>query len=323
MALYLLGGPFDVTAGPEQPGLFSSTPLWLDEYGLVGLFRNVDTRLGGYRTSIAQYDGVTYLRNNDYFSHPTLMYDATRNSALHFDGLRDALYEFDPLVCVIGDKVEDWEWYQYGIKLRDRYLRCVWSWSEHAYVVQSSPHGGHGKHWTTEFGPLSGSAPRGETVTSSLFKGGKVCFALSNGVIHLYDIEGRQEVGSWRTIGLANRGIWASKTLGVFISLHDKDGRGSQQEMRVWADEVEPAAISTPESLAPILQGRVATVRARVTGAQGELCPGHAVEWSIADGPGELIKAPSTSDAEGYAYTEYRPPVLDPSAVTITAKVRY
>jgi hypothetical protein len=60
----------------------------------------------------------------------------------------------------------------------------------------------------------------------------------------------------------------------------------------------------------------------RLTGSNGEPCPGELVGWTMT-GDGSLLADQSTTDGNGYAFTQYVAPFSIVTSPTITATVLF
>lgn len=93
----------------------------------------------------------------------------------------------------------------------------------------------------------------------------------------------------------------------------------------IFADEVEPVNLSNPVALSPTRTGEAVRYRVRATGADGDPCIGHRVNWSCSN-MGTVGIPQSVTDDGGYAETMVSfPPRADGpwEGTTITAEVVY
>lgn len=93
----------------------------------------------------------------------------------------------------------------------------------------------------------------------------------------------------------------------------------------IFADEAEPANLSNPVGLTPTRAGEAVRYRVRLTGADGDPCIGHRVNWTSSH-LGTVNIPQSLTDDGGYAETLVAyPPLADGpwEGTTITAEVDY
>jgi hypothetical protein len=93
----------------------------------------------------------------------------------------------------------------------------------------------------------------------------------------------------------------------------------------IFADEAAPMTLSNPVALSPTRTGEAVRYRVRLTGADGDPCIGHRVNWTCSN-VGTVGIPQSVTDDGGYAETMVSfPPRADGAweGTTITAEVVY
>lgn len=137
-----------------------------------------------------------------------------------------------------------------------------------------------------------------------------------------YDWQRRTEVFPRKTPSFeVNKGIAYSRRFDIFIGLHEF--ATDQDEMYIWANELEPDSLSAPVDLTPVTQGRVSTIQTTLTDDAGVGIPDRLVDWSITAGNGTLGVTQSVTDEDGIAENTYRTELVGGSDPTIQVDVTH
>lgn len=94
---------------------------------------------------------------------------------------------------------------------------------------------------------------------------------------------------------------------------------GSDLKVRIYLTTPKPASLSNPEfypAVAKVSREIGYQVRARLTGSNGEPCPGMVVNW-IPPNLGTLAQTQTLTDSEGYAYNTYFAPAVATGSDTL------
>jgi len=100
---------------------------------------------------------------------------------------------------------------------------------------------------------------------------------------------------------------------------------GFHRRVSIFADETVPVNLSNPVALSPTRAGEAVRYRVRLTGADGDPCIGHRVNWSSSS-LGTVNVTQSLTNDDGYAETmvSYPPRFDGPwEGTTITAEVDF
>jgi hypothetical protein len=142
------------------------------------------------------------------------------------------------------------------------------------------------------------------TVMAWAAPGQVACMVKSTGAVRIIDyLQGREVVETGRV---------APFVVGAYdCTHHNLVTLGADKRVRVYCREALPAAISAPEFVPVEVRGLKANlVRARLTGSDGEPCPGWWVRWELlgaGSSPlmGNLDKTVSLTDESGWAENFY------------------
>jgi hypothetical protein len=127
----------------------------------------------------------------------------------------------------------------------------------------------------------------------------------SGNQILTYDYQKRVEVLPRKVPSFeVNKGIVYSRKFDIFIGIHEVSL--DQDEMYIWANELEPDSLSAPVDLTPVTQGRVSTIQTTLTDSDGTGIVDRLVDWSITAGNGTLGVTQSVTDENGIAENTYR-----------------
>jgi hypothetical protein len=94
---------------------------------------------------------------------------------------------------------------------------------------------------------------------------------------------------------------------------------GSDLKIRIYLTTPKPASLSNPEfypAVTKVSREIGYQVRTRLTGSNGELCPGMVVNW-IPPNLGTLAQTQTLTDSEGYAYNTYFAPAVATGSDTL------
>lgn len=316
MALEPLGGPYPLLregVAVRKRGTYA--PHWVDGLGLVGWWGTGAAGVADAAYGVAQMDGAVWTRNNNpasSYPHGELVPDLDAGGLARAYGVLSAFRAVTGSVLDTLYAPASWPVPKLAAVLPDRYLWIATGGGE----LYSSP---HGSTTLTLEHAFTGASGRG-TVSAGP-EAGQIWVAFESGHLWLYDTADQVEIGGGGGLGMSCLNIWYSQLYDLFISLHEVDA--VSQALRAWAREARPAAVSAPEALEPLVQGRVAALRTRVTGSYGEPCAGRRVDWSLT-GDGALAAAQSETDADGYALVDYVAPVaLSAAEASVTAEVVY
>lgn len=314
MALEQLQAARDLVLDGDQVGFFGSHPRWHDELGIVGF---ASDGVLAYQYSLGQLDGVCHVRNNNpsAFLPKPLGLDLQSDYLLWWNTTDVTLWTWD---AVTGNPVEligtgfDFADFSF-VRLPDRFLMAGTGY------VRTKPLAGGST--VVEYHLTGGDQPNQASGRMSDMGGGIVGIGFENGDCFAYDWVHQVQVGRWKSIGLANRGLWYSRRFGIWIAVHVVSS--FHWTLSIWADETRPAAVSVPAALSAVKKGFVSPIRVQVTGAQGEPVPALPVDWTLpTPGGGSLGATQSLTDADGYAIVDYIAPNTTGS-MTIQAAVRF
>lgn len=330
MALKLLQGPITLTVDPndddyigDDPNFFEQQQMfWLDEYGLIG-----PQRLGltgaGARFAVVSLDGEFSIRNDGmtFTTGSVITYDYQKNKLLHWNNGINIPHTIEPLTCSIANGVNE----SAGLtnpatRMYDRWLRLNTPNTMEFAALSSATNS-----WTTEysFDPAIGAS----SFQDQLIPGpGTTVFIytlVNNGMIVQYDWLNKTEVLPRKYFGTIHDGAWYSRRFDIFIAWDTNALNADLGEITIYANEVEPSALSAPTALTPITQGRVSTIQTTLTGAQGEAVPDRRIDWSITAGNGTLLQTQSITDEDGVAETQYRAELSGGVNPTIQAQLTY
>ncbi len=324
MALEPLGGPYPLLReGVAVRRRLQYTPHWVDGLGLVGWWGSGADGETNPAYGVAQMDGVTWTRNNNTsgsYASGHIVSDIDGGGLLR---ARPPSYggDLSAFRAITGSALDvlyapaSWPSQQLVAQLADRYLWIGDGVGDDGKLY-SSP---LGSTTLTLEHTFSGASGRG-TVSAGP-EAGQIWVAFESGHLWLYDAADQLEIGAGTGIGMSCLGVWYSQLYDLFVTLHEVDA--VSQALRAWAREARPSAVSAPEALEPLVQGRVAALRTQVTGSYGEPCAGRRVDWSLT-GDGALAAAQSETDADGYALVDYVAPVaLGTEQANVTAEVVY
>lgn len=305
MALELLAGPIAITdaSGNVLTPANGDFAFYDDGLGLC----SYDSTLGGY--CIVQLDGRAYLRSNKTRAHRYAIDLQRPGEYLAHDSLaEDALYIFEKRAGVVGALLLDGGTnFVVDIQARavDRYLNVLNN------AVRFKPLDNSGS-WTNE-ATLTG-AGSGKPTLSRTRIDGVLCLVYSGGLVVFYDAIAKAQYSGNATIG-ANAGAWYSPKHNVFVAM-------AANQLKVFANAVRPSALSNPVAETPLAKGKVSRVKVRLTGAAGEACADETIAWSMT-GAGSLAFSQSQTGADGWAYNDYRAPVVSIGSATINAEARF
>lgn len=314
-----LAGPFaihDANGGTItlSPIIGVSTPIaWDDDVGLVGYA--TAGSFTGY--TVAQLDGLAFLRANLTVSGPLLRDFPGANLLVMATNFRDALFAFDKAAGVVGEPVlgipyplTGYTAINYvgnlGARVTDRYLQVInglVKWT--SLTDPTTP--------ATEYtftGSLSGVPQFSPTRFTNV-----VCLIWPDGTVAYYDWVQKTEVFARQHLP-ANHGAWFSPRLGIFVVLD------TSNQINVHATTVRPYALSNPAAVTPFARGKVSEVSVTLTGSNGEACPNEIIEWALT-GDGALTATQSTTDGEGVATVRFVAPLTLMTDPTITATARF
>lgn len=305
MALELLAGPFAI-ADEEANVLTPSSGQFAFYDDALGLC-TYDADLGGY--SIIQLDGTAYLRSDtDRANRYAVDLQRPGEYLAHESLAEGKLYVFDKRAGVFGDLllsggsnfVRDLQ-----VRASDRYLNVA------SNAVRFKPLDNSGS-WTTE-ATLINAGSGAPTISRSRIDG-VLCLAYADGHIVYYDVFASEQSAGGANIG-ANSGAWYSAKHNIFVAL-------VSHQIKVFANAVRPATLSNPAADTALTKGRVSRVKVLLLGSNAEACADEIVEWSMT-GSGSLAEAQSVTDADGWAYNDYRAPVTSTGSATINAQVQF
>jgi hypothetical protein len=317
MALEPIRGPTGFLLEGSPVGL-SDRPRWHDELGMCGF--SWDGVGSAHLYSIAQLDGAVHIRNNNpsAFLAMPLGLDLQSEYLLWMDTSGfSALYTFDPVTGNIAESVgsgSDFYMSNDGFaRLTDRFIQTTGG------VVRARPLTGGSAAF--EYTLTGGGASKGTGHISDA-GGGVVAIGFENGDCFFYDWVNQAQVGRWKSIGLANKGLWYSRRLGIWIAVHSVTS--SNWTISVWNDETRPAAVSVPAALSTVQKGRVSPIRVQIIGAQGEPVSELPVDWTLpTPGGGSLSAIQSLTDDDGYAIVDFIAPANATGSMTVQAEIRF
>lgn len=316
MALELLAGPFTITSktsGQPIPATISGYPVWIDGVGLL-----IPTSY--YGSYLAQLDGSAYFVGDSSGLHYGLALAGEGSDPLgrrrdFCFSANDGNFDVDPITHAHGPRfgASPDALYCNVARLHDRYIRGLGNriWSRPLDLSTS---------FAPESAVLAGLSPSPNTNSLSWGEAAsEIIVATNGGQITRYDYIAKAQRGGVSTIGMGNEGLWYSRRLRVFVSLHLLIGSPHVLQVRVWATTPKPASISAPQASPAPQAGKRSTITARVLGAHNEPCAGEIVAWSLT-GPGTLALAATTTDANGYATTYFDAPLAAAGDAQISAE---
>ena len=330
MALKLLQGPITLTVDPDDddyigadPNFFEQSQMfWLDEVGLVGPQR-IGLPGGGQRMAVVNLDGVFNLRN-DFITFTTgsaITYDYHKNKLLHWNNGINIPHTIEPLTMAIYDGVDESAGLtNISTRMYDRWLRLntpnTMEWAALDAATNT---------WNTEytFSPSIGASAFVEHLIPGPGTTVFIYTLVNNGMIVQYDWLNKTEVLPRKYLGAVYDGCWYSRRFDIFIAWDVNALNADLGEISIFANEVEPSALSAPAALTPVTQGRVSTIQTTLTGAQGEAVPNRRIDWSITAGNGTLLQTQSVTDEDGVAETQYRAELSGGVNPTIQASLTY
>lgn len=315
MALELLAGPFTIrnqfTGTPLDSPLTpygTRAAIWMEGIGLL-----IPT--GDEGLFIAQLDGAAY---PVAASIKAVAFGLARKA--HGNGgyaMNRPFYtpagdwSIDPVIWGYGTK-ESAHAISYSnyVRLDDRYLRPG-SNAQLDAAVRGATLGA----WL----PEASHAGKGTICSFSWANDAReIWIGTRDGWITRYDIEAKAYQGTPLQISTSCHGLWYSARHNIFVSLSEG---ASSLDVRLWANQPQPAILSAPSTNAALVSGRRITVSATLTGSNGEPCPEEVVAWTLS-GPGSLLLAATATDAAGTARTWYDTPgEAAGENVTLTATV--
>ena len=330
MALKLLQGPITMTVDPDDDDYIGDDPnffeiaqiFWLDEYGLVGPQRTGLTG-GGQRTARVSLDGVMSLcADRVRFGTATVYtYDYQKNKLLNWYQGINIPHSVEPLTMGISEGVnESLGLTNASTRLYDRWLRLnTPNTMEYADLDAAT------NTWNTEYSfdpSIAASSFQDQLVPGP----GTTVYIYTldaNGMIAQYDWLNKTEVLPRKYLGTQHDGCWYSRRFDIFIAWDTNALNADLGEITIYANEVEPSALSAPTALTPITQGRVSTIQTTLTGSNGEAVPDRRIDWSITVGNGTLLQTQSITDEDGVAETQYRAELSGGVNPTIQASLTY
>ena len=317
MALELLAGPFTVT-NPLAVVVSNSldTFAYVDGHGLCAnlvLFDGAGALLpGGF--GVIEHDGTCFVRGSTPDS-ATARLGINGNTGLFLQS--GGVYAYNAVTADLsGTSLFAPLDTASIVRLPNagRFLKVYTPPS----VVQSST---DGVTWTTEYTFTGGFAPSG-VPSVALRRNGNLVLGYTNGVILTYDTTLMTRAVPDKKISFttAIRGIWYSEKNDIFISLHGAYSSTVPMTTRIWANSTRPTALSNPTGT--LSKGRASLITVQLTGADGDVCPGELIDWTLT-GTGALSASQSTTDVNGYATTRYIALLTTLPTVTIGASVRF
>lgn len=331
MALKLLQGPINFapeTGDPDYTGLDvkffeGEQTFWLDEFGLIGPQEN-GLPGGGARWCVANLDAILSPRADGvvFTTASVLTYDYHTNKLLHWDNGINIPHQVEPLTCSVRHEVDE----SAGLtnvctRLPDRWLKVNNPDDIDVADLDSATNS-----FTTEytFSPNPNFSSGG--VATSPGPGNTIFIWSSNssGEIVQYDWLNKTEVLPRRFIGTdTTGGVWYSRRFDIFIRTDVDPLNTDLGQLYIYANEVEPSALSAPVALTPITQGRVSTIQTTLTGSNSEVIPDRRIDWSITAGNGTLSTTQSVTDENGVAEVDYRAELSGGVNPTIQAQLTY
>lgn len=351
MALRLLAGPFDMRTLDGELA-YATTLLWVEEFDgilceAVAAYHPLALE-GDYGASIMQLDGSVMFRNNTIsgngfvYDHGRKQLSAHYSTATHrgvdWWTLRaNAASEIiaDPSVQIpVGGSIYS---NPAGLLLADRRVvavRVAGASFTSLYNVNYPPNPVATKVLDL---PLGEMAPWvGHKFTRS-GNDDRTAFLIGGGVSTAqdaweYDFVANQMVGWVRRLGDPTKtlagyapklGVWFATDVVPFTN--PAGNLDHYTRLWVYADEAVPVFLSNPVALTPPRSGEVNSFQIRLTGAEGEPCAGHRINWS-ASARGTVLDLQTVTDADGYAQTRvsFTPRSSGPQeGVTITAEVTF
>jgi hypothetical protein len=163
---------------------------------------------------------------------------------------------------------------------------------------------------------LPGGTPAAGCIMPARLSASECLWWLANretGALFLYDAVAKVEVAARRTsLGAAFRAAAYSRKHDLFFVVRD-DG------LHAYANEPAAASVSVPVFSSPPARGAVRELAARVLGDQGEPCGRRVVEFEVTAGAVE--REAVETDADGWARTTYRAPLVAVAGASVTARL--
>lgn len=335
MVLKLLQGPIVCTADPDDEATAGQDVLmdeakvyWLDDAALIGYceISGYGNRAGPGSTIVFNLDGVFYVRRKTVaaFGPTDAGFDYITERGIV--GTASALFPLEPWTGSYDESkiIASSGWTAGDIlRLPDRFLvrgvspanssqlaTCALDEVQADLVLEYTFDPGFG---------IPGINGRFMPARDSLIY---IYLDDAAGTIVTYDFQTKAEVLPRVEMGIQAATVLYSPRFDIFISLHNNAGN---QELRIWANELEVDALSAPVALTPITAGRVSVVQTTLTDDVGVGIPDRLVDWSITAGNGDLIPTidQSLTDENGVAEIKYRAEITGGVDPTIEASVTF
>jgi len=336
MALKLLQGPIVCVADPDDEDtagfdvkIREHTAFWLDDHAIMGYadIGGYGTRAGPGSAISINLDGIFYVRRKtintltvagggfDYITRSGIVTFGT-GIQFTFEPWTGSYVEAEPVVSSgwAADNL---------LRLPNRFLQ--WGVSPAgASQLASADLDELQADLVVEY-TFSPGLPAAGIDKRTLPGRDSLIYLYSNdtvSTITTYDWQTMTEVLPRRELGVDAETVLYSPRFDIFVSLHDNAGN---QEMRIWANELEVDSLSAPVALTPVTAGRVSTIQTTLTDDVGVGIPDRLVDWSITAGNGDLIPtvAQSTTDENGVAEIKYRAEITGGVDPTIQASVTF
>jgi hypothetical protein len=314
MALELLFGPVNVARNGVQVGTFGGglAATYVQGLGLLGVLTPTGGSAGMYAV---QLDGSAFPRSSYSGASAALIPDLRRQRGLVAEIAVEKFYTFN----AIPGQRDEVQWLgppsvgvfgQAHAVVTDRFLQfdlhgANWSNLDDAQT------------WAQEYA-WSGSSPGG-VESISVAGPTELCVAFGTGStpqIRFYDFVAKKQSRPTLFVSETHQGVWYVPKWDLFVELKSR-------QLKILANAIHPASISTPAFSPSPTAGEVSTVSVTVLGAQSEPCVGELIDWTITAGGGSLSATQSTTDSSGHASVLYIAPTTLVGSVTIQAQLSF
>lgn len=318
MALRLLAGPTPMTY-QGNPAWFLRDPQWLPGLGLVGtVFYKDDggvTRTG--HVCVVSFDGKAQTRNDNpsVFSQGDFSLDLEDSELIVMGYGSGELLRYSAITVAFNENLTPTGVLN-GTKMARLPDRNLFIWGKAITSIPLASNDINDASKVVEASlPVSINYPQSYSAGAT----GTLYIASGDGRLYRYNHETKSLEWSNSGIGMSCRGCWYIAAHDIFISIHNI-ADSSQQELRIWANEIAPATLSNPVALSPLLKGKVSAVEVRLLGDYSEPVEGALVDWTLT-GAGALSPLQSSTDSEGKARTHYIAPLDSLPTITVQASV--
>lgn len=300
----LLAGPFAVV---DSDGALDITEhpqaAYTDRFGLLAY----EYGFGGELHAV-QVDGFAY-RRSGAIGGQRFVIDTEINDLLELVGVLPwVLYEIDGQTGIRGSIAQASAGADVQVRCADRYLRFLSGGAVQWRALTDYAVDDYATECT-----LTGAGTGLPSISKTRSRA--LCVAYPTGEVLHYNPDTLEQEGGVK-IAPANGGCWYSPKHDVLIVLIGT----TTNTVSVYSSGALPTTISAPQAAPTLAKGQVSNILVRVTGDDGDGCPGELVDFSLS-GPGTLFATQAMTDAEGYAEVRYAAPLSLSTDPTFTASL--